>query len=66
MAYKGVIQVAIGILIGWERKQQKETDGIFGEPVVYGDRCEKQARFTLHSYLSLDLTLPHCRGYIIP
>ena len=51
--YRSIIQIVINILIGWNEKTQSGTSGIFGVPMAYADCCEEQARFTLHSHISI-------------
>ena len=51
--YESVIQVVIAVLIGWNKDTQKGSSGIFGIPQAYADCCEEQARFTLHSHISI-------------
>ena len=51
--YESVIQVVVAVLIGWDRDNHKGSSGIFGIPQAYADCCEEQARFTLHSHISI-------------
>ena len=51
--YESVIQVIIAILIGWDQGGNQGSNGIFGIPLAYADCCEEQARFTLHSHISI-------------
>ena len=51
--YESVIQVVIAILIGWDQGNNQGSNGIFGIPLAYADCCEEQARFTLHSHISI-------------
>ena len=51
--YESVIQFVIAILIGWYKETQKVKSGIFGKPQAYANCCEEQARFTLHSHISI-------------
>ena len=51
--YRSIIQIVINILIGWNEKTQSGRSGIFGVPIAYADCCEEQARFTLHSHISI-------------
>ena len=53
LEYESMIQIVIKILIGWNSKDQKGTNGIFGVPLAYADCCEEQARYTLHSHISV-------------
>ena len=53
LEYESIIQIVIHILIGWNSKGQKGTNGIFGIPLAYADCCEEQARYTLHSHISV-------------
>ena len=46
-----VIQVIIDLLIGWDQKKIKGSNGIFGIPQAYTDCRKKRARFTLHSHI---------------
>ena len=48
-----MIQIVINILIGWEQSSQVGENGIFGIPLAYADCCEEQARYTLHSHISI-------------
>ena len=41
------------MLIGWDKENHKGRHGIFGIPQAYADCCEEQARFTLHSHISI-------------
>ena len=36
-----------------EWKTKIGTNGIFGVPLAYADCCEEQARYTLHSHISV-------------
>ena len=40
-------------MIGWNNTTNKGTNGIFGIPLAYADCCEEQARYTLHSHISI-------------
>ena len=40
-------------MIGWSHTLQTGTNGIFGIPLAYADCCEEQARYTLHSHISV-------------
>ena len=51
MEYESVMQVVIKILIGWNKAKQIGTNEIFGEAVAFGDSCEEQVRFMLHSHM---------------
>ena len=51
--YESIMQVVINILIGWKQEESKGTNGIFGIPQAYADCCEEQARYTLHSHISV-------------
>ena len=53
IGYESIIQNFIAILIGWDYEKNKGRNGIFGMPQVYADYCEDQARFTLHSHVSI-------------
>ena len=53
MEYRSIIQIVINVLIGWNEKTQTGTNGIFGVPLAYADCCEEQARYTLHSHISV-------------
>ena len=53
LEYESTMQVVLEVLIGWNDQTHKGTNGIFGEVEAYGDSCEEQARFTLHSHISL-------------
>ena len=37
----------------YHRLLQKGKGGIFGKPQAHDDCCEEQARFTLHSHISI-------------
>ena len=41
------------MLIGWDKENHKGRHGIFGIPQAYADCCEEQARFILHSHISI-------------
>ena len=41
------------MLIGWDKETNKGNRGSFGIPQAYADCCEEQARFTLHSLISI-------------
>ena len=47
------MRVVIEILIGWNKTKQTGTNGIFGEHVAFGDSCEEQVQFKLHSHISI-------------
>ena len=51
--YDSVLQVVIAVLIGWDQENHKGSSGIFGIPEAYADCCEEQARYTLHSHISI-------------
>ena len=51
--YESIIQIVINVLIGWNEKMKTGTNGIFGVPLAYADCCEEQARYTLHSHISV-------------
>ena len=51
--YESVMQIVIDVLIGWDQENQQGRSGIFGIPQAYADCCEEQARFTLHSHISI-------------
>ena len=53
LEYQSIIQIVINILIGWDNKTKLHKNGIFGIPLAYADCCEEQARYTLHSHISL-------------
>ena len=53
LEYRSIIQIVIDILIGWNKKTKIGTNGIFGVPLAYADCCEEQARYTLHSHISI-------------
>ena len=53
MEYRSIIQIVINVLIGWNEKTQTGTNGIFDVPLAYADCCEEQARYTLHSHISV-------------
>ena len=53
LEYENVIQIVINILIGWKQNSQLGNNGIFGVPLAYADCCEEQARYTLHSHISV-------------
>ncbi len=41
------------MLIGWDKENHNGRNGIFGRPQAYADCCEEQARYTLHSHISI-------------
>jgi len=51
--YQSVLQIVIGILIGWDEQSHSGKNGIFGIPEAYADCCEEQARYTLHSHITV-------------
>ena len=51
--YQNIMQIVINILIGWDSKSKLHNRGIFGIPLAYADCCEEQARYTLHSHISV-------------
>ena len=53
LEYESIIQVVINILIGWNDKTKIGANGIFGVPLAYADCCAEQARYTLHSHISV-------------
>ena len=53
LEYRNIIDLVIQVLIGWNKKKCKGTNGIFGVPLAYADCCEEQARYTLHSHISI-------------
>ena len=53
MEYENIVQIVIKTIIGWNQSEQKGNKGAFGIPLAYGDSCEEQARFTLHSHISV-------------
>ena len=40
-------------MIGWEQDKYEGTNTIFGIPQAYVDCCEEQARYTLHSHITV-------------
>ena len=53
LEYQSIVQIVINILIGWNSKTKVHDNGIFGIPLAYADCCEEQARYTLHSHISV-------------
>ena len=53
MDYENIIQIVIKTIIGWNQSEQRGYKGAFGIPLAYGDSCEEQARYTLHSHISV-------------
>ena len=53
LEYQSILQIVINILIGWDSTSRSHKSGIFGIPLVYADCCEEQARYTLHSHISV-------------
>ena len=53
MEYENIVQIVIRVIIGWNQSEQKGYKGAFGIPLAYGDSCEEQARYTLHSHISV-------------
>jgi len=53
LEYQNIVQIVINILIGWNNKTGQGSNGIFGIPLAYADCCEEQARYTLHSHISV-------------
>ena len=53
LEYENILQIVVNILIGWNQKAHKGSNGIFGVPLAYADCCEEQARYTLHSHISV-------------
>ena len=53
MEYENIIQIVIKTIIGWNQSGQKGYKGVFEIPLAYGDSCEEQARYTLHSHISI-------------
>ena len=53
MEYENIVQIVIKAIIGWNQSEQKGYNGAFGIPLAYGDSCEEQARYTLHSHISV-------------
>ena len=53
LEYQSIIQIVVNILIGWNNKTNIGTNGIFGISLAYADCCEEQARYTLHSHISV-------------
>ena len=51
--YESMIQIVVQILIGWDQGNHTGNNGIFGTPEAYADCCEEQARYTLHSHISV-------------
>ena len=47
------MQIVIRILIGWDHESNRGESGIFGIPQAYADCCEEQARYTLHSHITV-------------
>ena len=53
LEYQSILQIVINILIGWDSKSRSHKKGTFGIPLAYADCCEEQARYTLHSHISV-------------
>ena len=53
LEYKSILQIVINVLIGWNENTKLGKSGIFGIPLAYADCCEEQARYTLHSHISV-------------
>ena len=53
LEYQSIVQIVINILIGWDNETKLHNNGIFGIPLAYADCCEEQARYTLHSHISV-------------
>ena len=53
LEYQSILQIVINILIGWDSTSRSHKSGIFGIPLAYADCCEEQARYTLHSHISV-------------
>ena len=53
LEYDNIIQIVVRILIGWDHATKKGNKGLFGIPLAYADCCEEQARYTLHSHISV-------------
>jgi len=53
LEYQSIVQIVIEILIGWNNKTRTGSKGIFGKPLAYADCCKEQARYTLHSHISV-------------
>ena len=51
--YESMIQIVVQILIGWGQGNHTGNNGIFGTPEAYADCCEEQARYTLHSHITV-------------
>ena len=51
--YESIMQIVTRILIGWDKSTHTGTSGIFGIPEAYADCCEEQARYTLHSHITV-------------
>ena len=57
MEYENIVQIVIRVIIGWNQSEQKGYKGAFGIPLAYGDSCEEQARYTLHSHISVWISI---------
>jgi len=53
LEYESMIQIVVRVLIGWDVRTKQGTNGIFGVPIAFADCCEEQARYTLHSHISI-------------
>ena len=53
LEYESMLQIVIENLIGWNHETHTGVKGIFGVPLAYADCCEEQARYTLHSHISV-------------
>ena len=51
--YESIMQIVVQILIGWNQENHTGARGIFGIPEAYADCCEEQARYTLHSHITV-------------
>jgi hypothetical protein len=53
LEYKGIIELVIKVLFGWDSKSQTGKKGVVGELVAFGDSTEEQSRKSLHSHFTL-------------
>ena len=53
IGYESVIQIKVGILIGWDKKKRCGESDIFGISLAYNDCCEERARYILYSHISV-------------
>ena len=51
LEYESIMQIVIEVLIGWNKEKGMGTNGIFGKVQAYGNACEEQSRYTIHSHI---------------